>query len=181
MKSLSFVLRLLLGGLLLYSGLAKFKLPYEFLAAVNAYAITPPFISVLIAGLLPLLEIVLGVCLIGGVLTEGATILTVVLCAFFTVATSSAWMRGLQINCGCFGGAAEKISGFLVVRSAAFLALALLSCAFTVRFDWIVGAFGRGLRAWHWPAGSRRSPEPSQRSHRAGTALVIPETATLSS
>lgn len=149
MKSMRFVLKLLLGGLLLYSGLAKFQSPYEFLTDVNAYALTKPATSVLVAAVLPWLEMVTGVSLIGGLLAQGATIVAVLLFALFTVATSSAWLHGLHIDCGCFGDASEAISGYLVARSAGLLVLALLTCALELSGHGYLpplGALGRGLR-----------------------------------
>ncbi|HSZ54756.1 MAG TPA: MauE/DoxX family redox-associated membrane protein [Tepidisphaeraceae bacterium] len=182
MKTILLVLRLSLGALLLYGGLAKFKSPYEFLAAVNAYAMTTPATSLLIAAVLPWLEMVLGVCLIGGVLVQGAMFLTVLLFALFTVATSSAWLRGLPIDCGCFGGAGDKIGGYLVARSVTMFLLSLLGCGIELSrqahgrsFTTVAGRLRAWVRAVVSPVGRRhpcaRHPGPSHRVESEVAAL----------
>ena len=53
---------------------------------------------------LPVLEVVVGVCLVLGLLTRVMAVASAVLFAAFVVGIASAWSRGLQIECGCFGG-----------------------------------------------------------------------------
>ena len=53
---------------------------------------------------LPVLEICLGLLLIIGLGTRAVASLSAVLMLAYIVAISSAWARGLQIDCGCFGG-----------------------------------------------------------------------------
>jgi uncharacterized membrane protein YphA (DoxX/SURF4 family) len=53
---------------------------------------------------LPILEILVGVCLLAGVLVRANAVLSVVLLLAFVIGISSAWGRGLSIDCGCFGG-----------------------------------------------------------------------------
>ena len=54
--------------------------------------------------LLPVLEVVVGLCLVLGLLTRGAAVVSALLFVAFIVGIASAWARGLQIDCGCFGG-----------------------------------------------------------------------------
>jgi uncharacterized membrane protein YphA (DoxX/SURF4 family) len=53
---------------------------------------------------LPMLEIALGVLLLLGLGTRVAAILAGLFMIVFICAVSSAWVRGLSIDCGCFGG-----------------------------------------------------------------------------
>jgi uncharacterized membrane protein YphA (DoxX/SURF4 family) len=55
---------------------------------------------------LPILEILLGGCLLLGLVTRVAAVVSAVLLAAFVVGIGSAWARGLSIECGCFGGGA---------------------------------------------------------------------------
>jgi uncharacterized membrane protein YphA (DoxX/SURF4 family) len=55
---------------------------------------------------LPILEILVGVCLLLGLLTRVAAVVSAVLLVAFVVGIASAWGRGLSIECGCFGGGA---------------------------------------------------------------------------
>jgi len=57
---------------------------------------------------LPVLEVVLGVCLVVGVLTRGAGLVSALLNLAFIVAITSVWARGIEIECGCFGGGGAK-------------------------------------------------------------------------
>jgi putative oxidoreductase len=123
-----FILRLAIGALFLYSGLTKIRGSYEFLAAVNQYQLTGPVLTVVVAALVPWLEIIVGACLIGGLLTQGAMIGAALLCGMFAMAVSLAWLRGLHISCGCFGGSGRRIDGFVVARSIGLLLLTGFGC-----------------------------------------------------
>jgi hypothetical protein len=54
-------------------------------------------------------EVVAGICFMLGALKKGAWLAMLGLVGAFTVSVGSAWWRGLDISCGCLGGA-EKIS-----------------------------------------------------------------------
>jgi uncharacterized membrane protein YphA (DoxX/SURF4 family) len=123
-----FILRLALGALLLYSGSAKIKAPYDFLAAVNGYQLTGPILTVIVAAVVPWLETAVGACLIAGVLTQGAMIGAALLCGVFATAVGLAWLRGLHISCGCFGTSGRWIDGAVVARSMGLLLLVALGC-----------------------------------------------------
>jgi uncharacterized membrane protein YphA (DoxX/SURF4 family) len=80
---------------------------------------------------LPFAELALAVLLVVGLATRLAAAGSAVLLGLFMVAMASAWARGLQIHCGCFGGgpaAGVQASDYLVelVRDAGLLAIALL-------------------------------------------------------
>jgi len=80
---------------------------------------------------LPLVEVVVGACLLLGLLTRPAAVVSAVLFVAFIVGIAAAWARGLEIDCGCFGGggqlegAAQKYPWDLA-RDAALLLLSLL-------------------------------------------------------
>ena len=73
---------------------------------MRAYRILPESIVPLVGHLLPVLEIVVGLCLVLGLLTRVVAVLSALMLAAFIVGIASAWARGLQIECGCFGGGA---------------------------------------------------------------------------
>ena len=54
--------------------------------------------------LLPIVEVVIGVCLVVGLLTRWTALVSALLFVAFIIGISAAWARGLQIDCGCFGG-----------------------------------------------------------------------------
>jgi uncharacterized membrane protein YphA (DoxX/SURF4 family) len=65
-----------------------------------------------------------------GLLVRGSAVVSALLFAAFIIGISSAWARGLSIDCGCFGGggeipdAAEKYPGE-IARDVGLLALSL--------------------------------------------------------
>ena len=128
-------IRLLLGALLLWSGLIKARQPYEFLATVYSYQLVRAGAGVLIAAWLPWLEMFLGCCLIGGIFVEGALLITTLLTASFSLAIFSAWYRGLGINCGCFGTTSAAIDGQTVLRSVALLLLSSVGFLVALRLS----------------------------------------------
>lgn len=125
MKFLLYAIRMLLGALFVWSGLAKLRQPYEFLSAVYAYQLVSPLVGVVIAAILPWLELLLGGCLLAGMIPEGSLLTAAGVCSVFTFAVTVDWYRGLAISCGCFGASAETISGYSVARSWALLLVSL--------------------------------------------------------
>ncbi len=98
------VARVVVGVVWIAAGLLKLPDPAASVRAVRAYDLLPEAIVPTVGHLLPVLEVVVGVCLVLGVLTRGAAVLSSVLFVAFIVGIASAWARGLQIECGCFGG-----------------------------------------------------------------------------
>ena len=52
---------------------------------------------------LPTIEIIIGVALILGLLTRLFAVIGALFFLAFIIGIASAWARGLEINCGCFG------------------------------------------------------------------------------
>jgi uncharacterized membrane protein YphA (DoxX/SURF4 family) len=96
--------RLVVGGVWLVAGAIKVPNGAESVRAVRAYRILPEAIVPTVGHVLPAVEIVVGLALIVGVLTRVMAIASALLFVAFIIGISSAWSRGLQIDCGCFGG-----------------------------------------------------------------------------
>lgn len=126
MKLMLLGVRLLIGSVLLWAGLAKARQPYEFLAAVYGYRLVGPSIGLLIAATIPWLEIFVGCCLMTGILLEGSLLVATGLAGSFTLFIASAWHRGLSIRCGCFGGGSDVIDAVVLVRAVCLLVVSLL-------------------------------------------------------
>jgi uncharacterized membrane protein YphA (DoxX/SURF4 family) len=99
--------RLILGGVLLYAGLAKVLTPVASARAVQAYQIFPFEVAQYIGYALPIIEILIGTLLVLGLFTRVNAVLGTVLMVVFIAGIVSAWSRGLAIDCGCFGGGGE--------------------------------------------------------------------------
>jgi uncharacterized membrane protein YphA (DoxX/SURF4 family) len=98
------VARLVTGVVWIWAGLLKLPHPEQSVLAIRAYQLLPGDSASPVGHLLPVLEIVVGVCLVLGVLTRGAAVVSGLLFAAFIVGIASVWARGITIDCGCFGG-----------------------------------------------------------------------------
>lgn len=104
---LSLVFRLALGSVFLYAGLIKAQDPAGFAQAIYNYRILPGWLINPLAILLPWVEMVLGACLILGILVPGASLLACGLLGVFALALCVNLVRGLDIDCGCFSTASS--------------------------------------------------------------------------
>ncbi|GAA1613065.1 DoxX family membrane protein [Kribbella sancticallisti] len=107
----SLVARLVLGGVMLVAGALKVTDPEAATQAVRAYELLPSGFDSIVGLLLPFLEIAIGLLLIVGYGTRAAAMAAGVFMVMFIAAVSSAWARGLAIDCGCFGGGGQVAPG----------------------------------------------------------------------
>ena len=119
------VVRVGLGCLFLWSSLPKIRQPYDFLSNVYNYELVGPKLGMLMAMTLPWLELLVGICLVGGIFVSGALLASVGMAAMFTFVLASAFYRGLEISCGCFGASAEIISYSILIRVCLILLFSL--------------------------------------------------------
>ncbi|WP_299954328.1 MauE/DoxX family redox-associated membrane protein [uncultured Modestobacter sp.] len=122
--------RLLLGVVFIVAGALKLPDPAAAERAVRAYRLLPEALVSPVAFGLPVLEIAVGLALLAGVFVRTAAIASAVLMVVFLVGVGSAWARGLQIDCGCFGGGGEvaaEDTGYPgeIARDTALLLVAL--------------------------------------------------------
>lgn len=112
------VSRLALGVLFLLSGLSKLGTTAAFAANIRSYEMNLPagLVSVMAVGLPPL-EVGLGVWLLAGLFLRFSGAVSAVLMAVFTVAIAQAWLRGLDINCGCFAGSEGNPLGTALISA----------------------------------------------------------------
>jgi uncharacterized membrane protein YphA (DoxX/SURF4 family) len=98
--------RVVVGAVWVVAGILKLPDPNENVRAVRAYEILPESLVTVVGHGLPVLEILVGLCLLLGLFTRVAAAVSALLLVAFLVGISSAWARGLSIDCGCFGGGA---------------------------------------------------------------------------
>jgi uncharacterized membrane protein YphA (DoxX/SURF4 family) len=96
--------RLILGGVLFIAGYLKVGSPDKSQMAVRAYELLPISVANLFGLVLPFFEVAIGALLILGSLTRVMAALGGFTMVIFIIAISQAWARGLNIDCGCFGG-----------------------------------------------------------------------------
>lgn len=119
--------RLVLGGVFLVSGVVKVLDTGAFAAAIRSYELALPEWFVTFSALtLPFVEVMLGLYLIAGLFTKPSAWVTNLLMVVFIIAIAQGAFRGLEINCGCFGGEAQDSNLWLaVLRDFGLLALGL--------------------------------------------------------
>jgi uncharacterized membrane protein YphA (DoxX/SURF4 family) len=102
-----FVLRVVLGVVLLIAGLLKIGDLDQSVRAVKAYRLMPPEVADLVGVALPPLQILLGLLLIAGLFTRVAALATGALMTVFIIGIASVWVRGISIDCGCFSAGGD--------------------------------------------------------------------------
>jgi uncharacterized membrane protein YphA (DoxX/SURF4 family) len=121
--------RLVLGGVFLVAGGLKVIDPQSSVAAVRAYRLLPVSVATLVGWGLPFAEIALGLLLLAGIATRVVAAAAALLLVVFIAAVLSAALRGLSIDCGCFGGGGDvepgqTAYGTEIVRDVGLLLLA---------------------------------------------------------
>jgi putative oxidoreductase len=100
---LTWAARLAIAGVFLYAALPKIADPAGFAKSIFNYQLMPDAVINPMALFLPWLELVCGLALLGApLLRRGALFLNAGMLVVFILAISSAMLRGLNIDCGCF-------------------------------------------------------------------------------
>ena len=100
---LAFICRLALAVIFSAAGIMKLRDIKGFAYDLHLFGLTPWTLSKSLAFFLPGFEIVAGVALFIPALRLGGVFAVMAMSAAFSFAISSAWARGLDISCGCFG------------------------------------------------------------------------------
>ena len=107
-KAILVIFRVVLGGLFVYAGIVKVLDPLDFAQDIRNYRLVGQSLSFAAAIFLPWLEILAGAFLIAGVWRRGAALVISGLLVFFIVLTVVTMIRGLDVDCGCFGALSRK-------------------------------------------------------------------------
>jgi len=124
---LSWFARILVAGLFLYAGATKLRDPALFAQEIDNYELLP-WLAPYLAVSLPAVELVLGLVLLIGPHPwyRAAGLACGGLMIAFTFAAGFAVFRGLNIDCGCFGGGSGSITWLTLVRDVALVAACAL-------------------------------------------------------
>jgi len=126
------VVRLGLGCLFLWSSLPKIRQPYDFLSSVYDYQLVGQKLGMLTTMTLPWLELLVSLCLLGGIFVSGALLASIVMAGMFTFVLSWALYQSLEISCGCFGAGSEVVSFSVLIRALVILLISLAAYIGTV-------------------------------------------------
>lgn len=91
------------GAIFIWAGWLKVQDPAQFLVSIRGYRLLPDPFAAWVALALPWLEIFAGLSVLTGWLRRGGLFLLNASLVVFGIALLTAWTRGLDIDCGCFG------------------------------------------------------------------------------
>ena len=133
-KYTSIALRLLFAALFTISAYTKLIEINIFAESLNSYAILPKSAVSLFAYYVPLLEVGLAVGFLLPGFTVPNAVLTVVVIVVFQVALISLLVRGIEIDCACFGRFATSpkaalIRNFIILGLASILLFSVYKLA----------------------------------------------------
>jgi uncharacterized membrane protein YphA (DoxX/SURF4 family) len=123
--------RIGLAAVFLISGWTKVTDLEDTVRSVRAYRILPEVLVRPFAYGLPLVEFSVAAILLLGIGTRFAALLTAALMVMFMYGVSQAWIRGLKIDCGCFGShggeVPDPVPGYIttLLRDTGLLLVAL--------------------------------------------------------
>ncbi len=115
--------RLGLGFMFIVSSVPKMRQPHAFLGSVYGYELVGPKLGMLVAMVLPPVELFAGVCLVGGVFIGGALLVSMSMGVLFSFVLASALWRHLDISCGCFASSTAEKIGYSTLLRAIVIAL----------------------------------------------------------
>ena len=102
-KYLLLIIRIAVGGIFIYSALTKITDLEYFAKSLYNYRILPEASLNLFALIIPWLELIIGLFIVLGIFVRESALLGGFLMIVFIAAISIAIVRGLDIECGCFG------------------------------------------------------------------------------
>jgi len=129
-RAVLYVFRIVLGGLFVYAGAIKALDILDFAQNIRNYRLVGQELSFVAAIVLPWLEILAGLALAAGIWTRASSLIISGLLAFFIVLTLVTIVRGIDVDCGCFGSLSRK-SGFGVILEDALMLFMALSIFFS--------------------------------------------------
>jgi uncharacterized membrane protein YphA (DoxX/SURF4 family) len=124
------LLRLILGFIFIYAGGEKISYPDKFAESIANYQLLNNFFITLTAVVLPWIEVFAGILLIcGAAVKENSVILSSLLFIFIAVGIISL-LRGLDIDCGCFGSTTVKLGLTKILENVLLLATGIILIIF---------------------------------------------------
>ena len=126
-KHISFLLaRILLAGIFVYASIHKIVHPDEFYVVIMNYQILPQYGAYALAYLLPALEMSVGLALLSRKFLYPSLVIVSGMLLTFIGAIASAWLRGRDISCGCFGEGNSGEYFEVIVRDIFLLLLCMI-------------------------------------------------------
>jgi uncharacterized membrane protein YphA (DoxX/SURF4 family) len=121
-RVVALALRVALGAVFVYAAWTKLRQPWELFAmSIDAYKVLPDWAVLVVARTLPWAEMVIGLALMAGRWLRFSSAAASLLLLMFFVLMIRAYLKGMQIDCGCFGPG-DAISLRTLARDGSLLA-----------------------------------------------------------
>lgn len=124
-RAVLFAFSLIVGGVFVWAAVLKIRDPLAFAQNIANYRIVCNLIAFWIGLLLPWLELAAGVFLIVGLWRRTSALLLSAMLAGFIVLVAVTMVRGIDVDCGCFGGLSGKADFGLIIQDAVLLFMSL--------------------------------------------------------
>ncbi len=106
------------------AGIIKILTPRQFYGAVISYEIVKdPFAVAIISSIIPFLEVFCAIFLLIPSWRKSSSLLLLIITLIFLFAILSAYLRGINMDCGCFGGILVGETGLSSIIRNIFLAI----------------------------------------------------------
>ncbi len=115
--------RIILGVVFIFASIEKIAFPELFALNVQAYKILPTSLVNITALIVPWMELICGIFLISGVFVRSSSVILSGLLVVFIILIFSALLRGLKIDCGCFGSTSTPVSWIRIIEDIGLLIL----------------------------------------------------------
>ncbi len=142
------VSRIGLGALFLYSAWAKINDPGVFAASVERYQMLPGGLLGIFSLTMPMLELLAGLALLFTKWQREASLLISIMLTMFIIALTQAFVRGLEISCGCFGVPSVGGRKEILIALVRDVILIVPSVWLTCRANTWLWPLGRVPRRW---------------------------------
>lgn len=117
--------RLVVGGVFIWAGLLKIFDPLDFAQDIANYRIFTQTVSLFLALIIPWIEVICGLLLVLGIFHETASFMLSGSLVVFLGLIIVTLMRGLDIDCGCFGSLNRSVDYKLLLMDCVLLFFSL--------------------------------------------------------
>ncbi|MCK4644764.1 MAG: DoxX family membrane protein [Candidatus Aminicenantes bacterium] len=124
-KHILLAFRLIVGGVFIWAGILKIIDPLGFAQSVANYRIFPSALSFFLALVMPWMEVVCGAFLVFGIFRRASSFLFSGLLGAFLVLVAVTILRGIDVDCGCFGSLSLKVDYKLILTDSVLLFFSL--------------------------------------------------------
>lgn len=124
-KHILLFFRLVVGGVFIWAGLLKIFDPLGFAQNIANYRIFSQSVSLFLALILPWIEVICGLLLVMGIFRETASFMLSGSLVVFLGLIIVTLIRGLDIDCGCFGNLNRSVDYKLLLMDCVLLFFSL--------------------------------------------------------